>query len=151
FGYRPAVNGVVQSPTLQSSGGQGCNRWGWYTTPTLARLQSGITGQILTGAGNNNLNAATNVGTFTAKALGTGVTVTYNLTGPYRLSEVHADQRCLPITTCAPGQYTFGASGLANVQTYSNTNALPFPTCSGGARPYLIVHAVVRELKNVPC
>ena len=154
FGYRPPVNNVVQSFELDDSGGNNCNRWGWYTTPTLAQLQAvgGVSGQILVGAGNNNLNAATNVGTYTATAVGNIVTVTYSLTAQYGLYEVHVDLECLPIATCAPGQYTFVAENLANVPTYSNPpGTLVYPTCGQGGQAYLIVHAAVRGLTTGAC
>ncbi|KAL8372205.1 hypothetical protein RB595_001818 [Gaeumannomyces hyphopodioides] len=142
FGYRDAANSI----TLNTQSGNGCNRWGWYTTPTLAELQAGISGSLLVGAGGNNVGAATNVGTWTAVASPTGgVTVTYSLVPPYTLGKVHIDLDCLPIDTCAPGQYTFRSPTFpaAGLPVYANPTPLQYPTCSGGSRAYLIVHAAV--------
>jgi hypothetical protein len=84
------------------------------------------------------------VGTWvaTANALG-GVTVTYLLNSPYTITEAHIDLDCLPIDTCAPGQYTFKAENLPNVVTYSNPTPLVYPTCSLPSVAYLIIHAAV--------
>ena len=41
---------------LDTQSGQGCNRWGWYETPTLAELQSGISGQLYVGGGGNDIS-----------------------------------------------------------------------------------------------
>ncbi|KAK0737761.1 hypothetical protein B0T18DRAFT_394186 [Schizothecium vesticola] len=87
FGYRAPVNGVVQAPQLDTFPAATCNRWGWYTTPSLADLQSGVTGQLLVGAGNNNINAATNVGIYVATSTALGsVTVSYQLNAPLAVS-----------------------------------------------------------------
>ena len=70
------------------------------------------------------------------------MTVTYNLAGPYTISEAHVDLYCGPIDKCAPSQYTFSDSGLADVFTYA-TSPITFPTCTGDRKAYLIVHAAV--------
>jgi hypothetical protein len=143
FGYRAAVNGIPKAFTLDTQSGKGCNRWGWYTTPTLAELQAGISGPLYVGAGGNDITKGTNVGTWTATANVQGiVTVTYLLTAPYVLDEVHVDLDCLPIDKCAPGSYTFGKGGLAGASTYP-TAGLKYPSCTGGAKAALIVHAAV--------
>jgi hypothetical protein len=135
--------GADKAITLNSQSGTGCNRWGWYSTPTLAELQAGVTGTLLVGAGGNDVAKATNVGTYFAIADASGkVTVTYNLAGPYTISEAHVDLGCLPVDKCAPGQYTFSVSGLADVFTYA-TSPIMFPACTGGSKAYLIVHAAV--------
>jgi hypothetical protein len=141
---------VAKSFTLNTQSGRGCKRWGWYETPTLADLQGGISGPLYVGAGGNDISKATDVGIWvaTANALGK-VTVTYLLNPPYALGEVHVDLDCLPIDTCAPGQYTFGASGL-KVATYS-TGLLTYPSCSGGSKAALIVHAAVDKLTVGSC
>ncbi|KAK4038615.1 hypothetical protein C8A01DRAFT_47814 [Parachaetomium inaequale] len=141
-----------ESTPLNTQSGQGCNRWGWYSTPTLADLQSGISGALYVGAGNNDLSKATDVGVWVATADASGrVTVTYLLNGPYALAEVHVDLACLPIDKCAPGQYTFGKGGLGDVASYS-TGLIRYPTCSGGSKAALIVHAAVDVLvKGTVC
>lgn len=139
FGYQNQ-----KSIALNTQSGQGCNRWGWYSTPTLAELQGGISGPLYVGAGGNDISKATDVGIWVATANAVGrVTVTYLLNPPYALSEVHVDLACLPIDKCAPGQYTFGQGGIPHLPTYSNPTPLAYPTCSGGSKAALIVHAAV--------
>jgi hypothetical protein len=150
FGYRAPVGGVVQAPQLDTSAATTCNRWGWYTTPTEADLVSGVTGQLLVGAGNNNINAATNVGTYLATINTQGVMVTYQLSPGYALTEVHVDLRCLPILSCAPGGYTYVQDSIPALPLWV-TDALPYPTCSGGSVAYLIVHASVVKLTTGAC
>jgi hypothetical protein len=114
-------------------------------------LQTGLTsGALYVGAGNNDLAKATRVGAWTATAdLRGRVTVTYSLTSPYALSEVHVDLECLPIEKCAPGSYTVGRSGLSGggegVQEYEVAVG-GFPACSGGNKAALIIHAAVDRM-----
>ncbi|KAK3314575.1 hypothetical protein B0H66DRAFT_520634 [Apodospora peruviana] len=147
FGYQNPVGGTAKSFTLNTQSGQGCNRWGWYETPTLAELQGGISGPLYVGAGGNDITKAVDVGIWvaTANALGR-VTVTYLLNPPYALAEVHVKLACLPIDKCAPGQYTYNAGTIPNLPTWSNPTPLVYPTCSGGAKAALIVHAAVNIL-----
>ncbi|KAK3363981.1 hypothetical protein B0T25DRAFT_576423 [Lasiosphaeria hispida] len=142
MGYEPG-----DSVQLNTQSGNGCNRWGWYETPTLAELQSSISGILYVGAGGNVIANAINVGTWTASAspIG-GVTVTYNLSPGYFIDEAHIDLDCLPINTCAPGQYTFNSGALPNVPVYANPTPLQYPACSGGAQAYLIIHGSINYL-----
>jgi len=139
------------SITLDTQNPGSCNRWGWYETPTLADLQSGVSGILYVGAGNNDLNSATNVGIWvaTANALG-AVTVSYQLSSGYTLSVAHIDLKCLPIATCAPGLYSFNSGALPNVPIYANPTPIQYPTCSGGSQAYLIVHGGVNYLTTNP-
>ncbi|KAK3996646.1 hypothetical protein QBC44DRAFT_257385 [Cladorrhinum sp. PSN332] len=150
FGYQNPVAGVQKSFTLDTQSGAGCNRWGWYETPTLAELQGGISGPLYVGAGGNDITKATDVGIWvaTANALGR-VTVTYLLNPPYALAEVHVNLVCLPLTRCAPGQYTYNAGAIPNLPTWSNPTPLVYPSCSGGSRAALVVHAAVNVLTVV--
>ncbi|KAK4237091.1 hypothetical protein C8A03DRAFT_16338 [Achaetomium macrosporum] len=142
FGYQSPE----KSTTLDTQSGEGCKRWGWYQTPTLAELQSGISGPLYVGAGNNDISKATDVGVWTATANAQGrVTVTYLLNPPYTLSEVHVDLECLPIEKCAPGSYTVGESGLGDVPA-RQVAVGSFPSCSGGSKAALIVHAAVDQM-----
>jgi len=135
------------SVTLDTQSGNGCNRWGWYETPTLAELQSGISGVLYVGAGGNNIVNAIAVGDWTAIASPTGgVTITYNLDPEYFIDEAHIDLDCLPIDSCAPGQYTFNSGALPNLPVYSNPTPLQYPTCSGGSQAYLIIHGSINYL-----
>jgi hypothetical protein len=142
FGYQSATKSIE----LDTLTAQGCKRWGWYSLPTLAELQNGISGSLYVGAGNNDLTKATEVGIWVATANAAGrVTITYLLNPPYALSEVHVDLACQPIDKCAPGQYTFAQTGL-HVPTYSNPTPIPYPSCSGGNKVALIIHAAVDKL-----
>jgi hypothetical protein len=148
FGYQEG-----DSTTLDTQSGNGCNRWGWFETPTLAELQAGtgISGVLYVGAGGNNINNAINVGTWTAFATADGdVFVTYSLAPGYFLDEVHIDLDCLPIDTCAPGQYTFNSGALPNVPVYVNPTPLEYPTCSAGSQAYLILHGSVNYITTNP-
>ncbi|KAK0622382.1 hypothetical protein B0T14DRAFT_513794 [Immersiella caudata] len=139
------------SVTLNTQDGIGCNRWGWYQTPTLAELQAGISGILYVGAGGNNINNAINVGDWTAVASPTGgVTFTYSLDPGYFLDEVHIDLDCLPIDTCAPGQYTFNSGALPNVPIYVNPTSIQYPVCSGGSQAYFILHGSVNYITTAP-
>jgi hypothetical protein len=150
FGYQNPVSGTQKSFTLDTQSGQGCNRWGWYETPTLSELQSGISGPLYVGAGGNDITKAIEVGIWvaTANALG-GVTVTYLLNPPYALAEAHVNLVCLPLDKCAPGQYTYNADAIPNLPTWSNPTPLKYPTCSGGSKAALVIHAAVNVLTVV--
>jgi hypothetical protein len=147
FGYWPG-----KSQTLDTQPGQGCNRWGWYQTPTKSELQAGISGPLYVGAGRNDISKATQVGTWTATADSSGkVTVTYLVTPPYAIDEVHVDLSCLPIDKCAPGSYTFGNDKVGHATTYS-TPALVYPSCPKGYGPALIIHAaIVKSSETSTC
>jgi hypothetical protein len=107
-------------------------------------LQTGISGILYVGAGGNNIDNAINVGTWSAIASPTGgVTVTYDLDPGYFIDEAHVDLDCLPIDTCAPGQYTFNSGALPNLPLYVTPASIQYPTCSGGSQAYLIVHGSI--------
>ncbi|KAK4215065.1 hypothetical protein QBC37DRAFT_313080 [Rhypophila decipiens] len=146
FGYQNPVGGVSRSTTLNTLSGQGCNRWGWYESPTVAELQGGISGPLYVGAGGNDISKAIDVGIWVATANAQGkVTVTYLLNPPYALAEVHVNLVCKSaITKCAPGQYTYKAGSIPNLPTWSNPTPLTYPTCSGPVG--LIMHAAVNIL-----
>ena len=147
FGYQNPVAGVQRSMTLNTQSGQGCNRWGWYETPTVAELQGGISGPLYVGVAGNDITKAIDVGIWVATANAQGrVTVTYLLNPPYALAEVHVNLVCLPLDKCTPSQYTYNAGAIPNLPTWSNPTPLVFPTCSGGSTAALIVHAAVNIL-----
>lgn len=149
FGYStsplsPALNSLVPKPNT-------CNRWGWYVTPTSAQLGAGIGGPLYVGAGGNVISKATNVGTWSAKSQGTDVLVSYALTGPYYLDQIHVDIGCMAFKKCAPGLYKYGNEVLAGTGKSTFTTpagALKVPTCSTGV--YLTVHAAVDTVETVP-
>lgn len=150
FGYQNPVGGQAKSYTLNTQSGAGCNRWGWYETPTVAELQGGISGPLYVGAGGNDISKAVDVGIWVATANAQGrVTVTYLLNPPYTLAEVHVNLVCLPLTKCAPGQYTYNAGSIPNLPTWSNPTPLVYPTCTGGSKAALVIHAAVNILTVV--
>jgi hypothetical protein len=117
-----------------------CNRWGWYIKlPTTAQLTAGISGPLYVGAGQNDISKAVQVGTWSAILTSSGVSVTYTLYTGYTLAEVHVDLVC-SITTCAPGQYTYGNTNAAALGSTFTVSGLTLPSC----RPfYLIIHAII--------
>ena len=111
---------------------QGCNRWGWYETPTAAELQAGISGMLYIGAGRNDLSKAVSVGSWSTIKVGRLVSVTYTVAPPYSLSEVHVDLDYLPMDKCAPGSYTFSrAFSSPGVAAYTTTPGIPFSCVPG--------------------
>jgi len=140
FGYQDYSHSFTLNS--QSPQPQGCNRWGWYETPTEAALKAGISGILYVGAGQNVLSKATNVGTWSAIETNGIVYVTYAVTPPYTIREVQVDLGCLPMSTCAPGQYKFGKTLGTGVTSYTTTPGVPFPSC-GTKTPYLIIHAKI--------
>jgi len=147
FGYQHPDNDLQKSFTLDTQPGKGCDRWGWFSTPTLAELQSaqGVSGPLYVGASGNDIGKAVSVGSWLAKADARGgVTLSYQLTPPYVLAGAHADLKCLPIDTCA--ECTYSSGPLANQGGWSNREAFVYPTCEGGAKVALVVHADVNTM-----
>ncbi|KXJ89962.1 hypothetical protein Micbo1qcDRAFT_226963 [Microdochium bolleyi] len=141
FGYeKPESNCQKSFPLNSCSSGAGCNRWGWYETPTLSELQHGITGPLYVGAGGNDVSKAIYVGTWTATADSQGrVTVNYATSGgsaasSYRLSEVRVGLSCLPLSQCSPGQYKYSSGPLKDVASFS-TAPIAWPSCGGPGGP----------------
>jgi hypothetical protein len=98
------------------------------------------------GAGGNNIANAIDVGSWTAVATTSGVTVTYTLDPGYFIDEAHIDLDCLPIDRCGPGQYTFNSGALANLAVYANPTPLAWPQCTGNSVAYLILHGSINYL-----
>jgi len=114
------------------------NRWGWAINLTSTGTTSY---SIWAGAGLNDTNKGTKVGTLTVVWNGTTATVTYTLFTGCTLEEVHlyaADGR--PATT-APGQYGYLAEFDPNVTTYTFNVPLVDANLTDGV--WLIAHAVV--------
>ncbi|RYP21721.1 hypothetical protein DL765_002077 [Monosporascus sp. GIB2] len=148
FGYQDSKKSFTfRSITTKT---KGCNRWGWYQQPSASNLVSGISGSLLVGAGGNDISKATNVGTWTAKLKGGLVTVTSSTTGSYLMTEVHVEVKCPPITECAPGQYVYN-SGSISTNSYTTTPGIKYPTCAGGAKPVLIIHAAISKRSTTTC
>jgi hypothetical protein len=146
LGFQNDVSGVQKSFPLNSQSGTGCNRFGWYLTPTVSQLQGGISGPLYVLVDDQQVD----VGIWVATANAQGrVTVTYLLNPPYALAEVHVDLACLPIDSCIETGFTYNAGAIPNLPTWSNPTPLVFPTCSGGSVAYLIVFSNVNILKVV--
>jgi hypothetical protein len=142
FGY----GNSPQSPTFdcQNPLPDSCGRWGWFLTPTTGQLSAGISGPLYVGAGQNDINQAIQVGTWSAKLSNGEVSVTYTLFSGYTLSEVHVDLECTPIPTCDPDQYPFCDTNPADLGSPYTVSGLTLPNCWGwNQQIYLIIEAVI--------
>lgn len=80
------------------------NRWGWAINLDATGT---TTFDIWAGAGLNDTDKGTLVGTLTLSWDGTDVTVTYDLEDDYTMSEIHVYAGDSAPTTIAPGQYGY--------------------------------------------
>jgi len=103
------------------------------------------------GAGGNNISKAINVGTWSAVEKAGKVTVTYNFASSYTATQVHVDLACLPISKCAPGQYTYGNTFTGSGVSTFTTPGIPYPSCGPGGTAFLIIHAAVSQSTTSPC
>jgi hypothetical protein len=158
FGYGDGFKNLNGDPVGPALGGSGCNRWGWYFTPSKATLTAGISGSLIVGAGQNDISKGTKAGTWSASLSGSQVNVQYNLydddtNGHFDLAEVHVFASCSAPTKCAPGDYTYvfpsGTLTGSSDATYSTTIQVD-GICSSY---YLILHAKVNEVfpKSATC
>ncbi|KAH7009080.1 uncharacterized protein B0I36DRAFT_356804 [Microdochium trichocladiopsis] len=149
FGYERPTGSTRKSFTLDTQPGEGCNRWGWYDTPTLAELQGGrsggIEGPLYVGAGGNDITKAVTVGSWAAKANWEGkVAIGWALAEGYNLAEANVYFDCLPLNQCTPGSYTRKSGTLTAKDTrYWAVTTLAYPKCPSGSQAALIVHAFV--------
>jgi hypothetical protein len=140
FGYNG--NKAITLNTLPSA-----PRWGWYYKLTASEFP--LTGDLLVGAGGNNIAAATDVGDFSATLAGGIINVSYSLASGYDLGEVHVYAKCTEPQSVAPGQYGYTQSfpGPSDTQF---THAFNLGTC-----PYywLIFHAAINKSfpEGTPC
>ena len=127
---------------LNTQSGLGCNRFGWYLTPSLAELQNIIEGPLLIDEVDGLFSV---VGSWVATANGVGgVSVSQIFEeGQYLATEVHIDLDCLPIDNCNPSSYTYNAGPFPGVAEWGNPTPLIYPTCPGGSQAYLIINAKV--------
>jgi len=121
------------------------NRWGWYFETSATSLS----GKLIVGAGGNDLEKGTVVGTWSSEKTGSDITVTYtlyddNTNGHFDLSSVHVQASCDKPTTCAPGQFTFTDDNLSGSSdtSYTKTFKIDGGSCS---TYYLIFHASVNQ------
>lgn len=110
------------------------NRWGWIYT---LNAEGYFTTPLYAGAGNNDIQHATNVGNVTYSLSGSSLVVHYETFTGYSLSETHVYASTTFPTTIAPGQFNYSH---AVQNPHSDTYTIEL----NGATPvYLISHAVV--------
>jgi len=112
------------------------NRWGWAINLTATGT---TTYDIWAGAGLNKTANGTKVGTLTVNWDGAYATVTYALTAPFVMGEVHIYAGDSKPTTTAPGQYGNLAYFDPKTGTYSTT--IPVSDTDGDG-VWIIAHAV---------
>lgn len=112
------------------------NRWGW----AINVKNTGQTSyQIWAGAGLNKTSNGTLVGTLTINWDGNYATVTYTLTSPNVMEELHIYTGDGPPTTIAPGQYGHTAYFTPKAGVYSQTFAV---SDANGGGIWIVAHAV---------
>lgn len=112
------------------------NRWGWAINVTA----TGITSyDIWAGAGLNNTANGVKVGTLTVNYTGSQAIVTYSLTSPNVMGEVHVYASDFKPTTTAPGQY----GNTVYFDPKTNAYAATYPVSDTNADGiWIIAHAV---------
>ncbi|RYP65763.1 hypothetical protein DL771_008128 [Monosporascus sp. 5C6A] len=149
YGYAKG-KAITFNPTLVDDGASGCKKWGWYYKISSGDLLAGLTGDLLVGAGGNDVSKSTDVGDFSAKLSGTTLTVKYDLTSGYDLGEVHVYASSSPPTKCAPGSWEAYNSQKSGLDLSSTTDrkfekAITVPKCD---IYYLIFHGAIN--KKIP-
>jgi len=145
FGYKPGTPNFNGNPVGPAISATTCKRWGWYFIVPTSTLSGGITGDLLVGAGGNDVTKATDVGSFTATLSGTALAVTYSLTSGFDLSEVHVYASCNKPTSCAPGSYTYPGSAVLDLSATTDTHFETTITVASCSTYYLIFHAKVNQ------
>jgi hypothetical protein len=158
FGYKEGsainFNGNPVGPALTATT---CKRWGWYYKVPAGTLTAsgGLTGTLIVGAGGNDVNKGTPVGTFSATLSGGTLTVSYSLTNGFDLSEVHVYAACKLPSSCAPGSYTYPSTSSPSPDLSGTANTSFQTTINVGSCTdyYLIFHAKVNQSfkAGVPC
>lgn len=111
------------------------NRWGWAINVSA---NGSTTYDLWAGAGLNNTSKGTKVGTVTVSKSGSSITVSYSLTSPHTMKELHVYCGDTKPTTLAPGQYgttAYFSNGTSWSETFSVTD-------SNNDGVWLICHAV---------
>jgi hypothetical protein len=110
-------------------------RWGWainVTTPGVSSYE------IWAAAGKNDTANGVLVGTLSVDFNGSVAVVTYNITIPYKLTELHIYAGDTQPTTVAPGQFGYTA------EVTSNTYSASFNVSDSNADGiWIVAHAVV--------
>lgn len=113
------------------------NRWGWAINIPVG--SSGGTYDVWSGAGLNKTSNGTLVGQVSVSWDGTTATVTYSLTAPYVMSELHIYAADVKPATTAPGQYGHTAYFDPKTNTYTETFQV---ADTNGDGIWIIAHAV---------
>lgn len=113
-------------------------RWGWAIELTEI---GETTYDIWAGAGLNDTDKGTLVGTLTVNWDGTDVVVTYDMEDGYYLEEVHLYAGATSPTTIAPGQY--GNLEEFDPNVASHEFDVPLADSDGDGSVWLVAHAVV--------
>ncbi|SDG50467.1 hypothetical protein [Psychroflexus sediminis] len=113
-------------------------RWGW--AHEFTEVQDGTyTLDIWAGAGQNNTSNGVEVGLLTVEVSGSDITVTYDMSPGYTMSETHLYLGDDMPTTVAPGQY-------GNINNLEAATSDSFTVSySGDGNFWIIAHAVVCE------
>ena len=112
-------------------------RWGW----AINILEDGeTTYEIWAGAGLNDTNKGTLVGTLTVNKIGVDVNVSYDLDPNFGMQEVHIYADDLSPTTIAPGQY--GHTVYFDPMEVTYNNGFVIEDLNGDGI-WIIAHAVV--------
>ncbi|WP_425568148.1 T9SS type A sorting domain-containing protein [Snuella lapsa] len=128
----------------------GFDNWGWTN---YIGTEGTYTMDLYIGAGLCDTTKGILAGDVTIDYQNGEMTVTYNVTHYYGISEVHLYIGCDPypkkgkVETVAPGQYPFKADGLDYVSSYS-IGPIKVDTTAG---LYVIAHAVVCETFCTDC
>ncbi len=111
------------------------NNWGWAG---LFTEDGKYEYNIYAGAGRNDINKGTLVGTLTVEVDGDEVTVTYDLSGSNTMEVIHIYVSNDEPTTTAPGQYGWTVEDMGELTSYSHTF-----TVDGDEDIWVIAHAEV--------
>ncbi|MCI5146282.1 MAG: hypothetical protein D3923_12315 [Candidatus Electrothrix sp. AR3] len=118
------------------------NKWGWQIdVPPFASI---ITKDIYAGAGQNDLDKGTKVGTLLIDYIYPMINVSFMMSDDYTMNETHLYVGLGNTTTGAPGQFGHLHTGLAGASSDSyNINLLTDPTIPPFVPLKVVAHAVV--------
>ena len=140
FAYDGTGAGDFRRLDLNGDGRGDFSRWGW----TIGPLSAGESRyDIYAGAGQSDIQRGTRVGELTVSYEGGAVALSYQLSGDFTLTEVHAYVGETPVPmarngryTVAPGQFSLVQSAEEGAQTYN-------AQLDASGDVYVIAHAVV--------
>ncbi|KAK4167212.1 hypothetical protein QBC43DRAFT_286138 [Cladorrhinum sp. PSN259] len=143
FGTAYGYQSPRTSFDLATQHGKDCSQsWGWYETPSLKVLKSGINGLLYV---RTKTDYFQEVGLWHAYTDSYDkVKVKYSITPglPYTIDQVNVDLACLKINSCNPESFIYNAKWLGDVTEYELSD-IKYPKCPPRSKPYLIVSAVI--------